>query len=180
MTDKEQIMIDGVDVSKCKQHRKCILPDNIGCKIDDMLCCDKPNCEYKQLQRKNAECEKYEQALNEIEEFIITDTCEPCKELEEDNCDECNGRIILDIINKAKEKEMKINDVCKKYKDKEKAINKIKNPYERALHLILFKLDNSFGIYQNCREKNRKFETCTKMNIYNFLKSKEFCDNDYC
>lgn len=52
MTDKEQIMIDGVDVSKCKQHRKCILPDNIGCKIDDMLCCDKPNCEYKQLQLK--------------------------------------------------------------------------------------------------------------------------------
>ena len=48
---------------------------------------------------------------------------------------------------------MKINDVCKKYKDKEKAINKIKNPYERALHLILFKLDNSFGIYKNCREK---------------------------
>lgn len=63
MTDKEQIMIDGVDVSKCKQHRKCILPDNIGCKIDDMLCCDKPNCEYKQLQRKEQECEELKKEI---------------------------------------------------------------------------------------------------------------------
>ena len=57
--DKEQVIIDGVDVSKCKHHRKCILPDNIGCKIDDFLCCDKPNCDYKQLQRKEQELIDY-------------------------------------------------------------------------------------------------------------------------
>ena len=59
MTDKEQIINDGVDVGGCEHHRKCILPDNIGCKIDDFLCCDKPNCYFKQLVRKTQECEKY-------------------------------------------------------------------------------------------------------------------------
>ena len=63
MTNKEPIIIDGVDVSRCKHHRKCILPDNIGCKIDDFLCCDKPNCNYKQLVRKT-------QIINEAEEVI--------------------------------------------------------------------------------------------------------------
>lgn len=56
MVDKE-IIIDGVDVGKCKQHKRCVLPDNIGCKIDDMICCDKPNCYYKQLARKTQEFE---------------------------------------------------------------------------------------------------------------------------
>ena len=51
------IIINGVDVRECKHHRKCILPDNIGCKIDDFLCCDKPNCYYKQSARKTQECE---------------------------------------------------------------------------------------------------------------------------
>lgn len=64
MTNKK-IICNGVDVSKCKQHRKCILPDNIGCKIDDMLCCDKPNCEYKQLARKIAECEELKKQCDE-------------------------------------------------------------------------------------------------------------------
>lgn len=55
--DKKQIIIDGVDVSKCKHHRKCILPDNIGCKIDDFLCRDKSNCYFKQSARKTHELE---------------------------------------------------------------------------------------------------------------------------
>ena len=98
MTEKE-IIIDGIKVSEC-----CFF-DNGKCRNPNICTCNCSNvyyCYFKEYQRKTKECEKYEQALNEIEEFIITDTCEPCKELEEDNCDECNGRIILDIINKAK------------------------------------------------------------------------------
>ena len=79
MTDKEEIMIDGIDVSGCEHHRKCILPDNIGCKIDDFLCCDKPNCNYKQLVRKTQECEKLsilaqeESARNGYVEYELND-----------------------------------------------------------------------------------------------------------
>ena len=54
MTDK-QIIIDGVDVSGCKhynpeQYFKC----NIGC----CHCEENPNCYYKQLKRKEQECEE--------------------------------------------------------------------------------------------------------------------------
>ena len=35
-------------------------------------------------------------------------------------------------------------------------------------------------VFTKIAVKNRKFETCPKMNISNFLKSKEFCDNAYC
>lgn len=49
--------------------------------------------------------DKYKQALDEIESLCKNEACAPCKELEEnDHCDECHGKIILDIINKAKEK----------------------------------------------------------------------------
>ncbi len=60
MTDK-QIMIDGVDVSGCKcfyindshpERQECINPYCKG------FCKDNPNCYYKQLQRKEQECER--------------------------------------------------------------------------------------------------------------------------
>lgn len=89
---------------------------------------------FKQLKRKEQECEelekmvaeaeeapicfhckeepcirqerdKYKQALDEIECLCKNEACSPCKELEENNhCDECHNKIILDIINKTKEK----------------------------------------------------------------------------
>lgn len=64
MNTEEQIIIDGADVSECKHHRKCVLPDNIGCKIDDFLCCDKPNCNFKQLARKTQECDTLKSQLD--------------------------------------------------------------------------------------------------------------------
>lgn len=104
MTDKKQIMIDGVDVSGCEYVCNTAFGQN-GCKS--------PNCSFKQLARKTQECEelkaytqrqenqreeyyieylKKDRALNEIEEY--------CKEqnLKYDT----TACIILDIINKAK------------------------------------------------------------------------------
>lgn len=50
--------------------------------------------------RKNL---KYIKALKEIESLCKDETCDPCKELEEnDNCDECHCKIILDIIEEAR------------------------------------------------------------------------------
>lgn len=97
MTDKE-IIINGIDISGCKQiNRYRVSP------ISDIKCynyglCKGINCYYKQLKRK-------EQALDEIESLCKNEACSPCKELEENNhCDECHNKIILDIINKVKEK----------------------------------------------------------------------------
>ena len=97
MEDKERI-IDGVDVSGCKYACNTAFGKN-GCKhpmMKNIYCSKNPNCYFKQLQRKTAECEKYKQALEEIEKCI--------KEYI-DNKELYNRRLnkILDIINKIKE-----------------------------------------------------------------------------
>lgn len=74
MTDKEEIIIDGVDVSGCNY---AILPKNkcpakimpyaketscIACKEHNTklnFCKNNPNCYFKQLKRKEQECEEH-------------------------------------------------------------------------------------------------------------------------
>ena len=125
MTDKEQIIIDGVDVSKCKYLPYC--NDKQG------NCAFEPNCYFKQLARKTQECEalksesftmnsliieqeeeidRYRKVLEKIEECINNLKKQdiltfPDFSLQE-NCkvimNQCNEgyRQILNIINKAK------------------------------------------------------------------------------
>ena len=100
MIDKEQIIIDGVDVSGCEYACNTAFGKN-GCKhprMKNIYCSKNPNCYFKQLQRKTAECEKYEQALNEIKSY-----CEYIQAFNEVNkCNKTDTETILDIISKAK------------------------------------------------------------------------------
>lgn len=57
MTDKK-IIIDGVNVAECEYHSST--PNNELCYMKGNKCGDNPNCYYKQLQRKEQECEKWE------------------------------------------------------------------------------------------------------------------------
>lgn len=61
MTDK-QIIIDGVDVSGCKNLMQGIVP--FGCMEDRRTCScmNNPNCLYKQLKRKEQECNELKKA----------------------------------------------------------------------------------------------------------------------
>lgn len=61
MTDKEQIIIDGIDVSKCKYLPYC--NDKQG------NCAFEPNCYFKQLARKTKECEELRKELNGSEKW---------------------------------------------------------------------------------------------------------------
>lgn len=73
--EEKQIMIDGVDVNKCK-HIQVAYPKNekeyfVFCKAfyleneDDFCdCTEEPNCYYKQLKRKEQECEQLKEVLN--------------------------------------------------------------------------------------------------------------------
>ena len=63
--DKEQIMIDGVDVSKCKDYG---YRGEAGywCHYYDEPCIDYPNCDFKQLQRKTAECEELKDKMADV------------------------------------------------------------------------------------------------------------------
>lgn len=66
MTDKKQIIIDGVDVSKCI----CCLRICTTTKKPEAICneyayCSQtPNCYFKQLARKTQECESLKEELN--------------------------------------------------------------------------------------------------------------------
>ena len=53
MNSKEQIIIDGVDVSGCEYLKY----DKIGCSVDDCYCLGN-DCYYKQLARKTQECDE--------------------------------------------------------------------------------------------------------------------------
>lgn len=70
MTDKEQIMIDGVDVSGCELY------GNLLCNTDSisfncLLCSDKPNCYFKQLARKVRECEELKEDLWLAKQLVV-------------------------------------------------------------------------------------------------------------
>ena len=75
MTDKEQIMIDGVDVSKCEGIDLSLSP-LVKCKylkfktsdggIAGIWCSDHTNCCFKQLARKTQECEELKRYLKWI------------------------------------------------------------------------------------------------------------------
>ena len=78
MTDK-QMIIDGVDVSGCEYYNK----DDKTCrevngKYETDICdfdkCENSNCYYKQLKRKEQECEELEEERNEYFELMAIRT----------------------------------------------------------------------------------------------------------
>lgn len=130
MTDKKQIIIDGIDVSKCQDFyissadTKCCNCDSDNTQF--LPCKANPNCYYKQLAYKIQEKEqlqeendRYREALEEIKELIapvanknpvyncweLLNKCDGCRSKK--NCGAQSpyyvAKHILDIINKAKE-----------------------------------------------------------------------------
>ena len=131
MTDKEPIIIHGVDVSKCDRLNLASAyswDDPAMCSIS---CCNNgPNCLFKQLARKTQECREleiknvtlqnryqqvagatteaacYRKALEEIEEYTRKQFCENCDDFNateyNSHCEYCEYYEYFDIINKAK------------------------------------------------------------------------------
>lgn len=93
-----EIIIDGVNVSGCEYACNTAFGKN-GCKhpmMKNIYCFKNPNCDYKQLQRKTVECNKYKQALDEIEKITSGnyETLDPLAKQQ-----------IRNIISKVREKE---------------------------------------------------------------------------
>lgn len=130
MTDKERIIIDGVDVSECEQitYKKSLNP---MCGNTWFCCYGRENCYFKQLARKTAECKelqekvdyshndnirwseawlkmwrqrsRYRKALDEIEEYVQSQFDGFGNDVYA--MDKVAINHILDIISKAKEEE---------------------------------------------------------------------------
>ena len=90
--DKEQIIIDGIDISECEYICNTAF-GNIGCKLpfnEEIYCCNISNCYYKQLARKTQECEqikeKYEALKLENQEGyeIVDELKQECEELKKE------------------------------------------------------------------------------------------------
>ena len=81
MIDKEQIIIDGIDVSGCILRRRkepnCIVCNGYSSKVFEFDCSDFKNCYFKQLKRKEQECERLK---NELSTYGATGICETCTE----------------------------------------------------------------------------------------------------
>lgn len=126
MTDKE-IIIDGVDVSECEKLGETI--DGITCGLGKRirfvneiitkhnLCKNNPNCYYKQLKRKEQECERLKKELQAQRAFTAHEqkliSCvaydESCK-----TGNDCKQKkyIFKDKI-KLKQTLTEIKDICK-------------------------------------------------------------------
>ena len=67
MTDKEPIIIDGVDVSECilrrRKEPKCTICNGYSSKVFEFDCSDFKNCYFKQYARKTQECEELKEKL---------------------------------------------------------------------------------------------------------------------
>lgn len=128
MKDREQIIIDGVNVGECKHYERHSFYDcNETCEDNGAIVCtnceDNPDCYFKQLARKTQECEglkdfarraenqreiyykeflRTNSALEEIKKVCLEDTYTftDGTQIRYDSLDD-----ILDIINKAKGEE---------------------------------------------------------------------------
>lgn len=119
MTDKEQIMIDGVDITKCVNClRICTTTTRLEAICKKYGCCSGHNCLYKQLARKTQECEELKEE-NENLRNSLSDSL-MFKFTSQDN----------ELINKTAE--------CKKYKQ---ALNEIEN------YINSQGIDNKWNMY---------------------------------
>lgn len=78
MTDKEQIIIDDMEVlvQSCKfwQEGHC---DCYSCIDRYPHCLDFPNCYFKQLARKTQECEELKDTLSKLTQGVVLPLSEP-------------------------------------------------------------------------------------------------------
>lgn len=122
MTDKEQIIINGVDVMQCENfYRACMntkKPEAICHKYK--FCSTNPNCYFKQLARKTQEYEE----LKEENQQLRMQLCNDCGERDDYNIP-C--KMIRDL-DYGLQKEIEDNDRYRKALEKiEKVINNILN-----------------------------------------------------
>ena len=127
MTDKEQIMIDGVDINKCEFYDKdkkycltlkmypngfsnpsCFSGDFQNCIQDSKTCpytfChNNPNCYFKQLARKTQECEQLKKECEKYKQalFEIKIYCKTALCVSISKNDINFIQMIIDIIDKA-------------------------------------------------------------------------------
>ena len=113
MTDK-QIIIDGADVSKCKyfdcNYKECKAEYYVrhGYEIVKYDSCrENPNCYYKQLKRKEQECERLKEEVS-----LLKESNSKLQQIEDVNSLE---KCYLQQLDKLKQTIAEIKEICNEY-----------------------------------------------------------------
>ena len=142
----EEIIINGVDVSGCEKQGETIAGITCGngerirlaneIITKHKLCKDNPNCVYKQLKRKEQECEELKKIINEtknskldLKSFLVGEAIQNEYEQQLDQL----KQTIAEIKEIAEPYEMTINKICgncKKYNSNYGTCNKNINRYK--------------------------------------------------
>ena len=134
--DKEQIMINGVDVGGCRFYQikaNKLYPKAQYCgSMRNIFCEDNPNCYFKQLARKTQECEELKKQLmqkSEVDIFFNTPiegwSSDPCGICKYKNCLTEIKEIAEPFCNACQEFEPKKNDSNCMYCNYGKILQKI-------------------------------------------------------
>lgn len=120
MTDKEQIIIDGVNVSGCvyrDSENRCCCDSSKKNEGEERLtgrggCAYNPNCYFKQLARKTQECEELKKKLMQKDE-INTFLNAPIEGWSNNPCDICESKNNYERLNQEYEELTKERDYLK-------------------------------------------------------------------
>ena len=139
MTDKEQIIINGVDVAGCKYFNRF---RNIC--HNKNLCCDcekNQDCHYKQLKRKEQECEELKQE------------CEEHRSNAESYCKSYQYSCVVNgkITNKALKYKQALDEIAAHYQKVIKNITTYDNSYDASISIEA--LHNISGIINKAKEQ---------------------------
>ena len=159
MTDKEQIIIDGIDISKCRYHRRCVLPDNIGCKIDDFLCCDKPNCNFKQLARKTQIVEQQQKTLDELIGCVSL-----WEEFTEEESKLAKDSSIADLVVLLRKKTQEYEELKRQYESRKGLLNSVGK--------------DNYRLMQECEELKEQLQANQPTGICETCTAKAILQND--
>lgn len=112
---ERKIIINDIDIANCKFWKGYCRIGSL-CDYARHLCEVKSDCYYKQLKRKEQECEKYKQALNDILSIATNSDMLPCADFEVD-CTKCKDRITEKGKRCMRYGLIKIKNVVEKAKD---------------------------------------------------------------
>lgn len=132
-----ETIINGIDVSECEFLRKCVIPDNEGCAVDDSLCCDVGNCYFKQLKRLQEENE----GLKSLNDFNVQ-KIEVLQEENEKQKEQLNiymSQYEIKIPNKYRQTLEEIRSNCNNYAKTENYV--IDDTFNEFLEIIFDKIN---------------------------------------
>ena len=96
MTDKEQIIIDGVDILDCDNYYVKQETDQVKCDLSGEYCRENKNCFYKQLARKTQECKSLKEQIEILQNNYDTATRDCNEEIArlEQKCEELKKQLM--------------------------------------------------------------------------------------